>query len=430
MTICIFLFLGVILLLNSLCILARVGLLNANLARLLVQREHMKQRVAQAMTLIHSPQQLWAGFGLFQSVLRFLAAGFSLAIVWQLTSSDEVNVLTLLVVQGILFLSALVWFIFEWFLQSLVLRSPETYALRLTPFARGVLALFAPILWLPLTFSKQVERDAEAVSNVTTDDLKNLVDASQADGLLELGERKMIYSIFELGDTLAREIMVPRIDMLALDVSAPLSVAMETITRGGYSRLPVYEETVDNILGLLYARDLLQVRCEDQETEALKQLLRPAHFVPEAKKVDELLAEMQSMRIHMAIVVDEYGGVAGLVTLEDIMEEIVGEIQDEYDQAEEMPYQQVGEGEYIFQGRVDMDDFNEVVGSSLPRSDADTIGGFLYSRLGHVPTSGESLVVDGLILTVENVIARRIRKVRACWAPVIPIDGSDVDVDG
>ncbi len=159
--------------------------------------------------------------------------------------------------------------------------------------------------------------------------------------------------------------------------------------------------------------------------ESLSNLLRPAYFVPETKKVDELLAEMQAQRIHMAIVVDEYGGVAGLVTLEDIVEEIVGEILDEYDKAEELLYQVISDSEYIFQGRADLDDFNEILDSELPREEADTLGGFIYSRIGRVPTGGESVQIDDLQLTVEQVSGRRIRKVRVLRIPPAYENGGD-----
>jgi CBS domain containing-hemolysin-like protein len=160
-------------------------------------------------------------------------------------------------------------------------------------------------------------------------------------------------------------------------------------------------------------------------------LLRRAYFVPEAKKVDELLAEMQAQRIHMAIVVDEYGGVAGLVTLEDIVEEIVGEIHDEYDKAEENLYQQVDVGEFVFLGRVDLDDFNEIMESTLPRDEADTLAGFMYSRIGRVPVGGENVQVEDLELTVEQVSGRRIRKVRAQRIPPASQNGEKENhVDG
>ena len=227
----------------------------------------------------------------------------------------------------------------------------------------------------------------------------------------------MIHEIFELGDTLAREIMVPRIDMLALDIDTPLTEALDVLLKSGHSRLPVYEESIDNILGLLYAKDLLRIWREGSQSASLRSLLRPAYFVPEAKNVDELMVEMQAKRIHMAIVVDEYGGVAGLVTIEDIIEEIFGEIRDEYDSGEEAPYQEIKDDGYIFLGRVDLDDFNEIMGSNLLKGDADTLAGYIYNRLGRVPTAGEVVQEGALKLTVEQVSARRIRKVRAEWLP-------------
>ncbi len=190
---------------------------------------------------------------------------------------------------------------------------------------------------------------------VTEDELKTLVDAGQEEGVFEQGERQMIYSVFALGDTLAREIMVPRTDMLALDVKTPLPEAVDALLRAGHSRVPVYEETVDHTLGCYMPKTCCAPGGKTELPASIGELLRPAYFIPEAKKVDELLAEMQSQRIHMAIVVDEYGGVAGLVTLEDIVEEVLGEIQDEYDQGEEAPYQKLADGSYLFLGRVDLD---------------------------------------------------------------------------
>ncbi len=194
--------------------------------------------------------------------------------------------------------------------------------------------------------------------------------------------------------------------------------------------MPVYEDTVDNVVGLLYAKDLLSVQQDQDSIADHRDLLRLAYFVPESKKVDEVLAEMQSRSMHMAIVVDEYGGVAGVVTLEDIVEEIIGEIRDEYDESEELPYTQVDEGEYVFQGRVDLDIFNEVMGTDIATDNADTIGGFIYGEIGDVPSGGEELHLDGLTLVVEQVVGRRIVKVRA--KRVVPVTNSkdDEDVNG
>jgi CBS domain containing-hemolysin-like protein len=248
---------------------------------------------------------------------------------------------------------------------------------------------------------------------VTEIELISLVEAGQEKGVLEQEEQKMIVSIFRLGDTLVREIMVPRIDVLALEVNTPIDQAMNAFKRTGHSRVPVFKDSIDNILGLLYAKDLLGIWLEGMHEVSLSDHLRQAYFVPEAKKVDKLLAELQAKRIHMAVVVDEYGGVAGLVTLEDIVEEIVGEIRDEYDQAEELLYQAITEDEYLFQGRIDIDDFNDIMGTELPNSEADTLSGLIYSRIGRVPTAGDKVQIKDLQLTVEQVSGQRIRKVRA-----------------
>jgi CBS domain containing-hemolysin-like protein len=212
--------------------------------------------------------------------------------------------------------------------------------------------------------------------------------------------------------------MVPRMDMLAFEATVSLKEAASAFTQSGHSRVPVYEHDIDRIIGLLYAKDLLHVMQNGGGQAGIRELLRPAYFVPDTKKADALLTEMQAQRIHMAIVVDEYGGVVGLVTLEDIIEEIIGEIQDEYDLSEEEPVQKDGD-EYIFLGRIDLDDFNEVMGSHIPKVESDTLAGFLYDNFGRVPQDGESIQTDGLLLTIEQVIGRRIRRVRVHRLPLI-----------
>jgi len=269
-----------------------------------------------------------------------------------------------------------------------------------------------PLVFLPVQLLKS-QWPAPVAAQMTEEELRTWVESEQEEGGLEREERQMIYSIFQFGNTLAREIMVPRMDMLAFEVSASLTHAAKAFTQSGHSRVPVYENDIDNIIGLLYAKDLLHIMQDGQKRASMRELLRPAYFVPDTKKADALLTEMQSQRIHMAIVVDEYGGVAGLVTLEDIIEEIIGEIQDEYDLSEEEPVQEVSPGEYVFLGRIDLDDFNEVLGSNIPKVESDTLAGFLYDHFGRVPHDGESIQTAGLLITIEQVIGRRIRRVRA-----------------
>jgi CBS domain containing-hemolysin-like protein len=221
--------------------------------------------------------------------------------------------------------------------------------------------------------------------------------------------------------------MVPRIDILAFEASTPLDEAADALLKAGHSRAPVYAKSIDNVVGLLYAKDLLAALRDGAQGRMIADLIRDPYFVPEAMKVDDLLAEMQARRVHMAIVVDEYGGTAGLVTIEDIVEEIVGEIQDEYDAAEEPPYERHPDGSYTFSGRIPLDDVEEILGMELPEGAGDSLGGLVYSRLGRVPTPGEVVEADGLRLVVEQVSGRRIRKVRAAHMTVRAAESEDHD---
>jgi CBS domain containing-hemolysin-like protein len=401
--------LGVVLAIDLLAIAVRAALLNASLARLLAARDENTLPVNRVLALLKTPHILQASLNLTQLLTRFFAAGLILLLVFSYPGTLNTHIW---LGAGCLLLAAFLIFFLEWLIDLAISRHPEAWALRLAPYARAIVVLLSPFMIVPRVFTRKQD-EQEAASTVTEDELKSMLDASHEGGILEQDERQMIYSIFELGDTLAREIMVPRIYITALDASITLAEAVKALLESGHSRLPVYEDTVDNIVGLLYAKDLLRAWSEAGGATSLRSLLRPAYFIPEAKKVDALLEEMQAERVHMAIVVDEYGGIAGLVTMEDIVEEIVGEIQDEYDQSEELPYVQVGEGEYLFQGRVDLKEFNELMERELPMDEAETLGGFIYSVMGRVPASGDGLNVAGIMLTVEQVSGRRIRKVRA-----------------
>ncbi|NLG71850.1 MAG: HlyC/CorC family transporter [Chloroflexi bacterium] len=400
-----------LLLLDFIAVAARSAFVQLTHARLLALRDSSGVQLYSTSVLLPSGARIRITLNLVLVLTRFFLA--ALFLYW---ASRSMGGATVWATAGLAALVGFILFLIETVIERNVSRAPEVWAVRLTPVVRVLLGIFAFLTLLPLGISRDAGVNLD-VGTVTTDELKTLVDAGEEEGIFEQGERQMIYSIFQLGNTLAREIMVPRIDMVALDVNTPLSEAVDTMLSSGHSRIPVYEETVDKTLGLLYAKDLLRVWREGDQLSSLRSLLRPAYFVPEAKKVDELLSEMQSQRIHMAIVVDEYGGVAGLVTLEDIVEEVVGEIRDEYDQAEEAPYQVMPNDEYIFLGRVDLDDFNEIMGSSISKEEADTIGGFIYSSLGRIPEVGETVEKDSLQLTVEQVSGRRIRKVRARWLP-------------
>ena len=251
---------------------------------------------------------------------------------------------------------------------------------------------------------------------VTEEEIKTLVDAGEEGGVIQEEEKEMIYSIFEYGDTVAREVMVPRMDVLAIDVETPLLEAMDAVIHHTHSRVPVYQDSIDNVVGILYAKDLLKVLHERGRAGAnqvrVADILRPAAFTPESKKVSELFEEMQKRRIHMAIVIDEYGGTAGIVTIEDILEEIVGEIQDEYDQAEELEIQPAGKNEWLINARANLGDINDALHVHFPVAEADTLGGFIYMQLGKVPLPGDEVRHENVLLKVINVAGRRIGKVR------------------
>jgi putative hemolysin len=407
--------LAVILLLDLAIAGGRSALTNVSPARLLSQRERWGEAIDRVMLLLHTARRHLAALYILQMLTRFLFAGGVFLLLYNsqtIPVSNQTAIDWLLPLFWLLFLAVIIAWL-EWIVAALASRDPEAGAVRLSSFIRAVGFLMMPLSLVPMLITREADGKMESVIRVTEAELKTMVDAGEQEGLIERDERKMIYSIFDLGETLAREIMVPRIDVLALEVNTNLAQAVDALLDSGYSRVPVYDETIDNILGLLYAKDLLNAWRSGSEVSGLKDLVRPAYYVPEAKKADELLAEMQARRIHMAVVVDEYGGVAGIVTLEDIVEEIVGEIQDEFDLSEEAFYQEINPDEYLVAGRMDLDDFNELLNVNLPDDDADTLGGYIYSRIGRVPTGGESVEVEDLRLTVEQVSKRRIRKVRA-----------------
>jgi putative hemolysin len=316
--------------------------------------------------------------------------------------------------------------------ETIAVRHSERFALwlarPLAVLAFVAMPLVRVVVWLSNTISRLFGSGPRGeMPFVTEEEIKTLVDAGEEEGVIQEEEKAMIYSIFELGDTLAREVMVPRIDVVALDVATPLLEALDAIMDAGHSRIPVFEETIDNVVGVLYAKDLLPYLREGRVDVPLKSILRAAYFIPETKKASDLLPDLQQRRVHMAIVVDEYGGMAGLVTIEDLLEEIVGEIQDEYD-TEEPFVEFIGENEYLFDARVDLDDLNRLMDVALPTEDNDTLGGFIYTELGKVPVVGDQVSFADLFFTVKSVAGRRIRKVRVQrQAPSEPPDDGNMD---
>ncbi len=246
---------------------------------------------------------------------------------------------------------------------------------------------------------------------VSEQELLALADVAVEEDVIEREERQLIHSIIEFGDTVVREVMIPRPDMVAIEARATVNDAMEVVMAAGFSRIPVYEQGIDDVNGLLYAKDLMRAVRDKRGDVQVRELSRPANFVPETKRVAELLPEMQKQKSHMAIVVDEHGGTAGLVTLEDLIEELVGEIVDEYD-VEEPPIEPLPGGDVRVNARMPIDELNELLEAEFPEGDYDTVGGLVYFLLGHVPSEGETVDYDGRRLRAERVQGRRIGRVR------------------
>ena len=246
----------------------------------------------------------------------------------------------------------------------------------------------------------------------TTVELRELVDLAEQRGVVEHGEREMIHSVFELGQTIVREVMVPRTEMVWIEAHKTLRQAMVLALRSGFSRIPVIGENVDDVLGVMYLKDLVR-RTAGGERGAqdipVAQIMREATYVPESKPVDDLLREMQAARTHIAVVVDEYGGTAGLVTIEDILEEIVGEITDEYDVVERPPVERLPDGRIRVTARLPIEDLGELFETELPADEVETVAGLLAQALGRVPIPGASAEVGGLRLTAEGTTGRRNR---------------------
>jgi putative hemolysin len=232
------------------------------------------------------------------------------------------------------------------------------------------------------------------------------------EGVLDEEEKEMIHGIVTMEDISAREIMTPRIDIAAVEAGSTVGDLVDVAIEQGYSRIPVYKENIDNILGIAYAKDLFSTLKAGKLNTPVTEIMRPAYFIPESKRVDELLHDMKEREIHLAIVVDEYGGTAGLVTIEDLLEEIVGEIRDEYDRGEEEKITEIAEGQAVFDGTVTVDDVNETLGLRLNSDEVDTIGGLVYDRLGKMPTPGDEVCLDEALITVLETDGRRIRRVK------------------
>ena len=418
-------FLVILTILEGFFVAAEIALVSIRRSRVEQLVEEGKPGARRVRRLLDDPGRFLAVSQLGLTVIGFLASAFAavsladgLAESLAGTGMDRgtANFVSIVVVTVILALFTIVFA--ELVPKSLALANNERFALVLSGpldflgrlLGPLVAALTAITRWVTRLFGAEVTSEAQ----ITAEELRLIVERGGEQGILEAEEEQMINAVIELGDRRLHEVMVPRTAIVAMEATATFDQAIDMVIDEGHSRVPVYETSVDEVIGILYAKDLLPfLKSTVDQPPDIRTLLRTPVFVPESMSIDDLLHEFQRRKVHIAIVLDEYGGTAGLVTIEDLLEEIVGEIQDEYD-VEEPLVEQLGEDRARVDGRASVDDLLDLWDLKIPLEDDDeydTVGGLVYHRIGGVPSPGDEVHVDGLRLTVETTDGRRVGKV-------------------
>ena len=391
--------------------------------------------------LLDDPGRFLAVSQLGLTVIGFFASAYAavsltegLQALLQSAGMGEGNAsaLALIVVTVILALFTIVFA--ELVPKSLALANPERYALVLSRPIDFLARLLGPVVRILTTVTRAIARilgsQVSSEAQITAEELRLIVERGGEQGVLEAEEEQMINAVIELGGRRVHEVMVPRVSIVGLRADASFEEAIDIVIEEGHSRIPAYAESIDEVVGILYAKDLLPyLKSDAAPRPSLRTLLRPPVLVPESMTIDDLLHELQRRKVHIAIVLDEYGGTAGIVTIEDLLEEIVGEIQDEYDVEEPMVVR-LNEDQARIDGRADVDELRELFDIQLELEDEeeyDTVGGLLYHRIGGVPKPGDRIEVAGLSLTVETTDGRRVGKVLVVRKPRAATDSGGDD---
>jgi putative hemolysin len=432
---------ALLVLINGVFVAAEIALVSIRPSRVEQMAEEGRRGAKRVRKLTNDPGRFLAVIQIAITFIGFLAsayAGVSLAdslrdfFVQLGMPASYAGVFGLLIVTILLSLFTIVFG--ELVPKTLALAHPEAFALRLSQpvdvLGRVLRPLVAFLTATTRTIARAFGADVTAQARITADELRLIVERGGEQGILEAEEEQMINAVIELGNRRLHEVMVPRTAIAALPASATLDEVIDKVIEEGHSRVPIYETSVDEVLGILYAKDLLPfLKSEISERPDMRTLLRTPVFVPESMSIDDLLHEFQRRKVHIAIVLDEYGGTAGLVTIEDLLEEIVGEIQDEYD-VEEPLIEELGEDRVRVDGRASVDDLLELWDLRLQLEDDDeydTVGGLVYHRIGGVPSPGDEVHLDGLRLTVETTDGRRVGKVLVVRERRVDDDSVDDD---
>ena len=418
-------FIVLLVLLNGVFVAAEIALVSLRPSRVEQMLDEGRRGAQRVRRLTSDPGRFLAVVQLAVTFIGFLASAFAgVSLATSLTdllidigvSPSYAGAVGLLVVTILLSLFTIVFG--ELVPKTLALAHPEAFALALARPVDIIGRIFRPIVALLTATTRTISRafgaDVTTEAQITAEELRLIVERGGEQGILEAEEEQMINAVIELGDRRLHEVMVPRIAIVALPASSTFDQAVDLIIEEGHSRLPVYETSVDEVVGILYAKDLLPfLKSSPDSRPNLRTMLRTPVFVPESMTIDDLLHEFQRRKVHIAIVLDEYGGTAGLVTIEDLLEEIVGEIQDEYD-VEEPLIEMLDDHSARVDGRSSVDDLMDLWDSKLQLEDEDeydTVGGLVYHRIGGIPQPGDEVHLDGLRLTVETTDGRRVGKV-------------------
>ncbi|MBU5593375.1 hemolysin family protein [Clostridium sp. MSJ-4] len=358
--------------------------------------------------LIGSPNKLLGSILVGNNIANIAASALATSIALDVFGARGVGIATII-------MTVLVLIFGEITPKSLAAQNSEKVSFKVYKPIGMVVTIFKPVVavftFLSSGFIKLLGGNPEKTQPfITQEELKTLVDVGEEEGVLEVEEKEMIYNVFEFGDLQVKDVMIQRVDIVAITTESTYEEILEVIKREQFSRIPVYNETIDNIVGILYVKDLL-LR-EKEEEFKVEEYMREANYTYEFRRITDLFSDMKKDRNHMYIVLDEYGGTVGIVTIEDLVEEIVGDIEDEYDDEDDREIDVIKEDEYIVSGSAKLDDINDLIGTSIESEEFDSVGGFIIGQLGRFPDMGDNVQYENIKFVIEDIDKNRIKKVR------------------
>lgn len=405
-----FIILAVLILLSALFSSAETSLTTSNKLKIQSLADQGSKRARIFLKISEDSGKMLSAILIGNNLVNNAATALTTSLIIQLFGNSAVGIAT-----GIITLLILIFG--EISPKTLATIHSEKMALLYAPLIHFLMKLFTPVIFIVnklsmgVLFLLRVSPD-QKVNTMTEHELRTIVDVSHEDGVIESEEKEMIYNVFDMGDAKAKDIMVPRVHVTFADINSTYDELIEIFREDKFTRLPIYEETTDNVVGTINMKDLLLYNYNDKKEFHVRDILREAYFTYEYKSISELLVEMRQASINIAIVLDEYGETAGLITLEDLLEEIVGEIHDEYDENEEEFIQQINDREYIIEGSMNLDDLNDSLGLNFSSEDYDSLGGFIIEHLDRLPEEGDEFTTeDGIRLVVEALQKNRVESV-------------------